>query len=76
MQNEKRAERIAYPAAPRSDQVDLLHGVRVADPFRPLEEIDAPETRAWIEAENALTSEWLARAPARERLRPRPLPSS
>jgi prolyl oligopeptidase len=46
---------IRYPAAPRVDAIETLHGVPVADPFRPLEKADAPETITWVDAENALT---------------------
>jgi prolyl oligopeptidase len=57
--------RPAYPKAPRADQVDDYHGTRVADPFRPLENLDAPATRAWIDAENALTHAYLDAIPER-----------
>jgi prolyl oligopeptidase len=65
------AARLAYPAAPTADQVDNYHGTIVADPYRPLEDSDAPATRAWIEAENALTSGVLDRHPGREAIRER-----
>lgn len=62
-----------YPAAERGDHRDDYHGVMVADPYRWLEEMDSPQTRSWIEAENALTAEQLAkiaaRAPLQRRLR-------
>ncbi len=48
-----------YPAARMSPQVDDLHGVGVADPYRWLEDIDSDETRAWVEAENQLTFGYL-----------------
>ena len=48
-------KKIEYPQAPRAEQVDDYHGTKVADPFRPLENADSPETRAWIEAQNKLT---------------------
>lgn len=60
-----------YPPAPRADVVDEYHGTRVADPFRPLENPDAPETRAWIAAENDRTEAFLAAIPERPRLRAR-----
>ncbi len=62
---------LQYPAARREDVVDHLHGVDVPDPYRWLEEIDSPETRAWIEAQNELSFGYLGRIPARERLRQR-----
>jgi len=44
------------PAArPLSHHFPAYHGTRVADPYRPLEDPDAPATRAWIEAENRIT---------------------
>ena len=66
-----RAQALAYPPARRSDQVDDYHGTRVADPYRWLEDVDAPETREWIEAENGLTAAYLAQIPARDTLRRR-----
>lgn len=58
-------DRLSYPPAPTADQVDDHHGTLVADPFRPLEDVDAPATRAWIEAQNALTRQVLDALPAR-----------
>jgi prolyl oligopeptidase len=48
-----------YPAAPRTDLIDILHGVPVADPFRRLESARDPETICWVAAQNALTREVL-----------------
>ncbi len=62
---------ISYPPTRRDDLVETLHGVAVADPYRWLEDLDAPETRAWIAAQNRLTCEFLSRAPARESLKQR-----
>jgi len=62
------APRLAYPTAPRTDLVETLHGVAVPDPYRPLEDVDSAETKAWVEAENALTSQWLASVPERPRI--------
>jgi prolyl oligopeptidase len=54
-----------YPVAPHNDTVDDYHGVKVADPYRPLEDLDSPQTRAWVAAENALTFGFLAKLPQR-----------
>jgi prolyl oligopeptidase len=60
-----------YPPAPTSDQVDDYNGVKVADPYRPLENPDAPESRQWIEAENKITFDFLKAIPERDRIRKR-----
>jgi prolyl oligopeptidase len=57
--------RPAYPRAPRAEQMDDYHGTLVSDPFRPLEDPDAPATRAWIDAENAVTRAFLDAIPER-----------
>jgi prolyl oligopeptidase len=62
---------LQYPLARRVDQVDVLHGTPVVDPYRWLEELDAPETRSWIEAENALTEQLLSQVPQRDAIRRR-----
>ena len=62
---------LTYPPAPTADQVDDFHGESIADPYRPLEDTDAPETRAWIEAQNALTARVLEGATARPAIRQR-----
>jgi len=64
-------EPLAYPQARRGDIVDTFHGVQVADPYRWLETPDSDETRAWIDAENALTQDWLGAIDARPGLRQR-----
>jgi prolyl oligopeptidase len=48
-----------YPQTKTVDQVDDYHGETIADPYRWLEDLDAPDTRRWIEGQNALTRSWL-----------------
>ncbi|MGY4645917.1 prolyl oligopeptidase family serine peptidase [Cellulomonas sp. URHB0016] len=43
-----------YPTARREDLVEDLHGHRVADPYRWLEDADRDETQAWSTAQDAL----------------------
>jgi prolyl oligopeptidase len=59
---------IAYPIAQRGDQVDQYHGITVADPYRWMEDVDSPQTRAWVLAEAKLTSDYLASIPGRDRI--------
>src|ERR1700722_16697178 len=62
-------QRLSYPPAPRTDQIDDHHGIKIADPYRTLENADAPATLKWVKQENELTFEWLAKAPGREKIR-------
>jgi prolyl oligopeptidase len=60
-----------YPPARKSDQVDDYHGVKVADPYRWLENLDSDETRNWVEAENKLTFSFLEAIPQRNAIKDR-----
>ena len=60
-----------YPASPRGDTVDHYFGTKVADPYRWLEDPDAPATRAWVEAQNALSRPLLDALPARAAIQQR-----
>ncbi|MBI3750643.1 MAG: S9 family peptidase [Chloroflexi bacterium] len=62
---------LTYPAPPTADQVDDFHGTRIEDPYRPLEDTDAPASRAWINAENRLTEDVLETVPGRLAIRRR-----
>jgi prolyl oligopeptidase len=61
----------SYPATPSTDLTEVLHGEEIADPYRWLEDGNAPETRRWTEQQNALTEAHLAAIPARHRIRHR-----
>ncbi len=60
-----------YPKAKTVDQVDDYHGVKVADPYRWLEDTDSADTHAWVEAENKLTFGYLEQIPYRSAIRER-----
>lgn len=60
-----------YPQAMKDNTVDEYFGVQVADPYRPLEDDNSPETLAWVEQENALTRSYLDKIPFRSRLQKR-----
>jgi prolyl oligopeptidase len=59
---------LPYPAARRDCQVDVLHGVRVADPYRWLEDAKSPEVKAWASAEDRLARDYLGKLPGRDAL--------
>lgn len=63
--------KINYPYTKTIDQIDDYHGVKIADPYRWLEDIESPETKAWIEAQNNLTFSFLEAIPERDRIQRR-----
>src|SRR5437667_6460385 len=63
--------RLMYPVARRTNQVDEYHGVKVADAYRWLEDLDAAETKAWVGAENKVTFAYLDQISARPAIKQR-----
>jgi prolyl oligopeptidase len=62
---------LIYPQARRSDHVDNYFGTSIPDPYRWLEDVDSPETKGWVVAENELTARYLATIPERNKIRDR-----
>ena len=61
-----------YPKADRDETVvDDYFGTKVADPYRWLENDTSAETNAWVEAQRALTNEYLSHIPLRAKLKDR-----
>jgi prolyl oligopeptidase len=58
--------RIAYPATRRTDAGDTLHGIRVPDPYRWLEDEKSPEVQAWMGAQDTFARAWLRGLPGRD----------
>jgi prolyl oligopeptidase len=59
----------AVPSAPatrRDDFHETIHGVDIVDPYRWLEDQKAPETRAWIDAQDAYSHGLLDARPGRD----------
>ena len=50
---------LQYPDAERLLQVDIYHGVEVADPYRWFEELDSAQTNEWVRAQNQLSQDYL-----------------
>ena len=65
------AQRLEYPVSKKGDVVDDYHGTAIADPFRWMEELGSSDTKAWIAAQNRLTSSYLEKLPHREMLKKR-----
>ncbi|KHJ99898.1 hypothetical protein OESDEN_00083, partial [Oesophagostomum dentatum] len=61
-----------YPSPRRDDSiVDDFHGTKVPDPYRWMEDPDAPETRKFVDELNAISEPFIEAAPSRERIRER-----
>lgn len=62
----RRAQIMEYPTAPSDYTVDNYFGIKLADPFRPLENDTAAATVEWVKAENAVTRAYLDSIPYRK----------
>jgi prolyl oligopeptidase len=60
-----------YPATRVDAVVEDYHDTPVADPYRWLEDLQAPETCAWIEAQQRLTRSFLGTLPSRDPIKTR-----
>lgn len=65
------AQKIKYPETKKVDHVDDYHGTKIPDPYRWLEDNNSKETAEWVEAQNKVTQDYLARIPFREALKKR-----
>ena len=61
----------SYPETRKDPQVDDYFGTKVADPYRWLEDDNAADTKAWVEAQNAVTFGYLSKLPGRDALKQR-----
>ncbi len=63
--------KLTYPETKRGDVVDTYFGTKVPDPYRWLEDDNAPEVAAWVEAENKVTFGYLDKIAYRPQLKER-----
>jgi prolyl oligopeptidase len=56
------------PKSKVENVTDDVHGVKIVDPFRWLENQDSPETRQWIEEQTKYTKSVLGPVPGREKI--------
>ena len=54
--------------APSQPVTDVLHGVSVPDPYRNLEDVKNPATKAWLSTQGAYAAQVLARIEGRDQL--------
>jgi prolyl oligopeptidase len=67
----KEEARLAYPETKKVDQIDDYFGTKVADPYRWLEDDNAEDTKAWVEAQNKVTFGYLDTIPYRPAIKAR-----
>jgi prolyl oligopeptidase len=68
---QKETAKLTYPATKKVDQVDDYFGTKVADPYRWLEDDNAEDVKAWVQAENAVTFGYLDTIPFRPKIKAR-----
>src|SRR5260370_33353437 len=59
------------PFTPAEPVTEVLHGVKITDPYRWLEDQDSPRTRKWIEEQTTYARAYLDAVPGRDRIRKR-----
>lgn len=57
---------LTYPDAERSETSEVLHGRRIDDPYRWLEDAADPRTKEWSATQDELARGWLDALPGRE----------
>ena len=64
-------QRIEYPQARQTEDVNQLGSLTIPDPYRWMEDLDSTELADWVAAENKITNAFLEQVPAREAIRQR-----
>jgi prolyl oligopeptidase len=62
---------LQYPTPHKGDVVDDYFGTKVADPYRWMEDLNSPDVKRWVQAENVLTKHYLDSQPLYDTLRRR-----
>jgi len=65
------SSKIQYPETKRTDVADDYFGTTVQDPYRWLEDDNAEDTKAWVEAQNKVTFKYLNSIGARKKIEKR-----
>ena len=60
--------KIEYPATKEEGTVDDYNGIKIADPYRWLEDDNSEETKQWVAAQNRVTFPYLNKIPQRKKI--------
>lgn len=58
-------QKLSYPAAHRDTTVDTYFGTKVPAPYQWMDDLTSPQLHAWVDAENKVTDDYLAKIPVR-----------
>jgi prolyl oligopeptidase len=62
-------KKLNYPVTRKVDTVDVYFGVKIADPYRWLENDTSAETASWVKAQNEVSQKYLSSIPFRNALK-------
>jgi prolyl oligopeptidase len=65
------AKKPSYPPTKKDNVTDVLHGVKIVDPYRWLEDGKSEAVQAWVDQQNKLTQTILGSVPGRDMIRTR-----
>jgi prolyl oligopeptidase len=62
---------LKYPVTRKEDVSEMIHGVKIDDPYRWLEDDNSEETKSWVKAQNEVTFGYLKSLPKRNAIEAR-----
>ncbi len=66
IEQKKEKMTVKYPVSQKVDSVDTYFGTKVSDPFRWLEDDNSEQTKAWVQAQNKVTFDYLNALPCKD----------
>ncbi len=63
-----RGDTLSYPDSKPGKTIDILHDIKVPDPYRWLEDLNSDQTSTWVKAQSSLTDSYLDAIPGRKAL--------